>query len=75
MELFVFYTLVPALFFAVLLLGALCVVFAILSALYSDSAAGDSFDTLLIIMFGGLCIVGIMLMVTMSISGLVMLCY
>ena len=75
MELFVFYTLVPALFFVVLLLGALCVVFAILSALYCDSAAGDAFDTLFIIMFGGSCIVGIILMVTMSINGLVMLCY
>lgn len=75
MELFVFYTLVPALFYVVLLFGALCIVFVILSAIYSDRAAGDVFDTLFIIMFGGLCIVGIILMATMSISGLVMLCH
>lgn len=73
MEMFIFYTLVPALYFVVLLFGAFCILFVALSWFYRGSAAGDVFDTLFIIMFGGLCIVGIILMVTMGVSGLVML--
>jgi len=72
---FVFNTLVPALFFVLLLLGALCIVLVILSTFYSGRVAGDVFDTLFIIMFGCLCIVGVILMAATGVSGLVMLCH
>jgi hypothetical protein len=71
---FVFYTVVPALFFIVLLFGAVSILSVILSALSDGKRAGDIFDNVFFASFIGLCSTGIILMLTMSISGLIMLC-
>jgi len=70
---FVFYTVVPALFFIVLLFGAVSILSVILSALSNGKRAGDIFDNVFFVSFIGLCSTGIILMLTMSISGLIML--
>lgn len=71
---FVFYTLVPALFYIALLFGAVSVLSVILSATSDGKRARDIFDTIFFASFIALCVTGIILMLTMSVSGLIMLC-
>lgn len=70
---FIYCTLVPSLYFNVLLFGALGILSLIICALSKSSNVCDFFDGVFIIAFGGMCIVGIILMMVMGISGLVML--
>lgn len=72
MEYFIHCTLVPTLYFIVLLFGALGILSIIISALCNNKV-GDFFDNVFIVAVGGICIVGIILMTVMGISGLVML--
>lgn len=73
MEHFISCTLVPALYFTVLLFGALGILSLIICALCKSSNVCDFFDGVFIVAFGGMCIVGIILMMVMGISGLVIL--
>jgi hypothetical protein len=70
---FIYCTLVPTLYFIVLLFGALGILSLIICALSKSSKVCDFFDDVFIVAFGGVCIVGIILMMVMGISGLVML--
>ena len=71
---FVFNTLVPALYFIVLLFGAASILFVILPAVFDGKRANEIFDTIFFVSFIGLCSSGMLLLLTMSISGLIMLC-
>jgi NhaP-type Na+/H+ and K+/H+ antiporter len=71
---FVFNTLVPALYFIVLLFGAASILFVILPAVFGGKRVNKIFDTIFFVSFVGLCCSGVLLLLTMSISGLIMLC-
>ncbi len=71
---FVFNTLVPALYFIVLLFGASSILFVLLPAVFDGKRANEIFDNMFFVSFIGLCSSGVLLLLTMSISGLIMLC-
>ena len=71
---FVFYEVVPALFSIVLLFGAAGILSAILSIFYNGNGVGNIFDNIFFVSFIGLCSSVVLLLLTMSISGLIMLC-
>lgn len=71
---FIFNTLVPALFFVVLLFGAVAFLSVLLSAVFDGKRAGEIFGKILFVSFIGLGSTGIILMLTMAVSGLIMLC-
>ena len=71
---FIFYTLVPALYFVVLLFGAIAFLSVLLSAVFDGKRAGKIFEKILFVSFIGLGSTGILLLLTMSVSGLIMLC-
>ena len=70
---FIYYTLVPALFFVVILLGVLSMLSVLLEAAFENKPAGDVFDKLFFVSFCAMCSAGILLMLTMAVSGLIML--
>lgn len=70
---FVFYTLVPALFFVVLLFGALSMLSVLLEAVFENTPAGDVFDKIFFVSSCVMCSVSILLMLTMAVSGIIML--
>ena len=71
---FIFNTLVPALFFVTLLFGAIAFLSVLLSAVFDGKRAGEIFEKILFASFIGLGSTGILLLLTMSVSGLIMLC-
>ena len=71
---FVFDKLVTALFFIVLLFGAVSILSVILSAVSDGKRAGEIFDKIFFASFIGLCSTGIIMMLTISVGGLIMLC-
>ena len=71
---FVFNTLVPALYFIVLLFGAVALLSVLLSAVFDGKRARKIFEKILFASFIGLGSTGILLLLTMSVSGLIMLC-
>lgn len=71
---FIFYTLCPALYFVVLLFGAIALLSVLLSAVFDGKRAGEIFEKILFASFIGLGSIGILLLLTMSVSGLIMLC-
>jgi hypothetical protein len=70
---FIFFTLVPALFFVVLIFGAVGILSVLLAGAFDGKVAGDVFDKIFFASFIGICSTGILLLLTMGVSGLIML--
>ena len=73
MDEFVYCTLVPALFYVVVLFGALSMLSVLLEAAFEGKPAGDVFDKICFVSFCAMCSVGILLMLVMAASGLITL--
>ena len=71
---FVFYKVVPVLFSIVLLFGATGILSAILSIFYNGKRVGNIFDNILFVSLIGAFSNTILLLLTFSISGLIILC-
>ena len=70
---FIYYTLVPALFYVVVLFGAVSMLSVLLEAAFENKPVGDVFDKIFFVSFCAMCSVGILLMLTMAVSGIIML--
>jgi hypothetical protein len=71
---FVFNTLVPALYFIVLLFGAASILSVLLFAAFDGKRVSEIFDKIFFASVIGMCSNGILLLLTISVSGLIMLC-
>jgi hypothetical protein len=61
-------------FYVVLLFGSVAFLSVILSAVFDGKRAGKIFEKILFASFIGLCSVGIIMMLTIAVGGLIMLC-